>query len=287
MKWVIITALSLLIIVVGSLVAMARYDARNQSERLSVAKQAVEADTTAPVVKSLSSRAVSVPILMYHYIRDYQSETDQLGVQLSVTPQAFRRQLQSLRQAGYETISLSEFAAGRLPSQPIILTFDDGYVDHYQNALPILQESGYTGTFFIVSDFVGRDGYMDESQVTNLKLAGMEVGGHSTLHKNLTRLDFEAAIKDIAESLVGREPVFSYPAGHYSYETLDIVSGLGLKAAVTTEPGVASTDSNLYELPRIRVKEATNILRRIAELKNVKVPSKASQPIEGELELLE
>lgn len=241
----------------------------------------------APITLPATRRRAEVPILMYHYIRDYQSETDPLGVQLSVSPAAFRAQLQSLKQVGYETISLSEFAKGNFGDKPIVLTFDDGYVDHFTTALPILQEFKYTATFFVVKNFVGRDGYLNASQISIMQDVGMEVGGHSTSHANISKMTYEKAANDIAISLAGRDNVFSYPSGQYTYETLDIISGLGVAAAVTTEQGVATTETNLLELPRIRVKEKTDILAKIDELRDVQVPTKASQPPATTVELQE
>ncbi|QQG50299.1 MAG: polysaccharide deacetylase family protein [Candidatus Berkelbacteria bacterium] len=240
-----------------------------------------------PIKTPETRRRAEVPILMYHYIRDYKSETDPLGVQLSVSPAAFRAQLQALKRDGYSTISLSEFAKGNFGSKPIVLTFDDGYEDHFTTALPILQELNYTATFFIVKNFIGRPGYLSAAQISMLQDAGMEIGGHSTNHANLSKMTYEKAVADISSSLAGRDNVFSYPSGQYTYETLDVVSGLGVTAAVTTEQGVATTETNLLELPRIRVKEKTDLISKIAELRDIQVPSKASQPPAAEVELQE
>ena len=68
----------------------------------------------------------------------------------------------------------------------MVLTFDDGYDNHYTNVLPILEKNKATATFFIVSGFLGRAGYMTAPQVQQLKLAGMEVGGHTITHLNFS-----------------------------------------------------------------------------------------------------
>lgn len=206
-----------------------------------------------------------VPILMYHYIRDYQNAEDPLGIQLSVSPAMLDRQLATLQSAGYETISLQDFAAGKIKPKSIILTFDDGYDDHYFNALPILEKYHATATFFIVSGFVGNDRYMSEDQIGALEDAGMEVGGHTITHLNLANATYEKAVVEIFTSLRNRSAVFAYPSGKYNPVTLDVVSGLGVKAAVTTNIGVATEKSSLFELPRIRVKEKTDLLKRINE----------------------
>ncbi len=227
-----------------------------------VSEPYLQNDSTVPSTPS----SVYVPILMYHYIRDYQDRTDDpLGIQLSVSPKTFDKQLSNLKAAGYETISLEDFAGGKYKPKSVVLTFDDGYDDHYTNALPILEKYQATATFFIVSGFLGRTGYMTTPQVQQLRLAGMEIGGHTVTHLNLANAQYEKAIDEISNSLISRDPVFAYPSGKYNPVTLDIVSGLGIKAAVTTNLGVATEKSSLYELPRIRVKEHTDLLKRINE----------------------
>lgn len=221
----------------------------------------VEQKGTSPKLAS----QVAVPILMYHYIRDYHNPQDPLGEQLSVSPAKFRAQLSIIKAAGYHTISVEDFADGKFSGKAIILTFDDGYIDHYTEALPALQELGMTATFFIVRDFQDQDRYMTRTQVAELKAAGMEIGSHSLNHKNLATMEYEKAVTDISLSMVKRDSVFAYPAGKYSSTTIDIIDALNIKAAVTTNLGVATENSSLIELPRIRIKENTDILKRIKE----------------------
>lgn len=233
-----------------------------QKKNEAVSEPFIQNDSTVPPVLS----SVYVPILMYHYIRDYQDRTDDpLGIQLSVSPKTLDKQLSVLKDAGYETISLEDFANGKYEPKSFIITFDDGYDDHYTSALPILEKYNNTATFFIVSGFLGRTGYMTTPQVQQLKLAGMEIGGHTITHLNLANAQYEKAISEISTSMRSRDSVFAYPSGKYNPVTLDIVSGLGIKAAVTTNLGAATETNSMFELPRIRVKEHTDLLKRINE----------------------
>lgn len=209
--------------------------------------------------------SVIVPILMYHYIRVVDDPNDALGIQLSVSPVVLRKQLQKLKDNGYETISLENLADGKIKKKSIVLTFDDGYADHYTDAYPVLKELGMTGTFFIVKGFIGRDRYMTAEQILILKDGGMEIGGHSIDHKNLATQSYEVAYKQIFDSLRGTDPVFAYPSGKYSTITDGIIKDLGVKATVTTNLGIATDQSDFGLLPRIRVKEHTDILKVIAE----------------------
>jgi hypothetical protein len=108
-----------------------------------------------PISDSIQ-RAADVPILMYHYISAPPSPTDALRVGLSVPPEKFDAEMKLLADNGYHTVTLLDvytyLQTGKpLPAHPIILTFDDGYVDNYQFAFPILKKYGMLGTFFILS----------------------------------------------------------------------------------------------------------------------------------------
>ena len=259
-----------LMLIGGGLVGLVLYDGIKSSSTESLFDQKKAGSVSEPFDQAESNLppnqpSVYVPILMYHYIRDYQNQDDPLGIQLSVSPQAFDKQLSILKKAGYETISLEDFANGKYQPKSIVLTFDDGYDNHVTEALPILQKYNYSATFFVVSGFVGRTYYMTAPQIQQLKLAGMEIGGHTITHLNLANASYEKAITEISTSLRSRDPVFAYPSGKYNPTTLDVVSGLGVKAAVTTNIGVATEKSNFFELPRIRVKEQTDLLKRIDE----------------------
>lgn len=206
-----------------------------------------------------------VPILMYHYIRDYTDQNDQLGIQLSVSPTLFKKQLETIKNAGYQTITLSDFLDGKYGTKPIILTFDDGYDDHYTQAFPVLKQEGMVGTFFIISGFVNEPMYLTVAQIAEMKTAGMEMGGHTFDHKNLATMSDALAYEEIRLGQVGRDPVFAYPSGQYNQNTVGLVKELGVKTAVTTVLGVATDISDPELLPRIRIKSGTDILKVINE----------------------
>jgi hypothetical protein len=84
-------------------------------------------------------------------------------------------------------------------------------------------------------------------------------------HRNLASLSLTQAITEIKGSFTNTLPVFAYPSGQYKDETLTILESLKTVVAVTTNLGVASSRSDLLLLPRIRVKEQTNILKIIAD----------------------
>lgn len=81
---------------------------------------------------------------------------------------------------GYHTITFNQlfnalYYGGPLPARPIMLTFDDGSIDHYQFAYPILQQHHFSGMFYIVTGKVGDDSHMNWSQLAEMLAHGMQV----------------------------------------------------------------------------------------------------------------
>src|SRR5204862_1362473 len=123
-----------------------------------------------PVPQPGAGAPAYVPILMYHYIRFVDATIDELGYNLSITPDDFAQQLAWLSEQGYTTVSMTtaqHCLRGEIacPPNPIALTFDDGYEDAYNTALPIMQRYSMHGTFYIVNSFVGQPGYMTWEQL--------------------------------------------------------------------------------------------------------------------------
>jgi len=129
----------------------------------------------------------------------------------------------------YRFVSLASYVddlrSGRLP-QPgaLVLTFDDGFVDVYTEAFPLLKEEDVPFTVFVTTDFVGKDETMlSESQIREMARCNLvDWGAHGISHAPLTGIDPAAAEKEISgskkelESLAGRRlELFSYPDGKY------------------------------------------------------------------------
>lgn len=208
---------------------------------------------------------LSVSILMYHHIRDYNDPQDKIGTNLSVAPAKLDSQLKILKDRGYQTISLSDFVSHRYnrafwrdKSKLVILTFDDGYLDNYQNGFPILKKYGFVGVFFIITEYNDTNpGHMTLEQIKEMKEAGMEFGSHTLSHPDLRNLSPEELKRQLEASKQDMK-VFCYPAGKYNDDVKKAVQATGYIAAVTTHNGIANQDSDLLELPRIRITNEMN-----------------------------
>ena len=205
-----------------------------------------------------------VPILMYHYIRNAEGESE-LGKGLSVSPQNFDAHLKWLADNNYETLKVSDLAdpdktaLSKIASEkkkPVAITFDDGYLDAYTNALPVLKKYNATATFYIIRKYVGKPEYMNQAQIDELEKFGYEIGSHTLSHPDLTKIDLGDAQKQIFDSK-SSATAFCYPAGKYDATTVKLVQEAGYTTAVTTHFGIASEKSSILELPRVRVENGS------------------------------
>jgi peptidoglycan/xylan/chitin deacetylase (PgdA/CDA1 family) len=205
----------------------------------------------------------SIPILMYHYVRVVDRGVDPLGYELSVTPDNFAQHLAWLHDNGYTTVRMDQLtrclrSAATCPAKSVALTFDDGYEDAYTSALPLLQQYGFTATFYIISGRVGQPGYMSWAQIGAVRDAGMEIGAHSVTHLNLTDLDMGMVASEVTQSKHDLEQAlgitvtsFCYPAGRYNAAIEEQVRAAGYTNATTTRWD--SNWSDVFALPRRRI----------------------------------
>ncbi len=109
----------------------------------------------------LMDRPGGVPVLMYHSV---SSEPGWLpwADTISLRPEAFERQLRILRSRGHAPISLghlveSRRTGGALPARPVVVTLDDGYLDNWVAAWPLLRRYRVPATVFVSLDFIEPD----------------------------------------------------------------------------------------------------------------------------------
>jgi peptidoglycan/xylan/chitin deacetylase (PgdA/CDA1 family) len=204
---------------------------------------------------------------MYHYISPLPPDADQFRVDLTVEPVLFEAHMNYLKSQGYSAISLYEMdealrTGSPLPPKPIVLTFDDGYIDHYTSVFPVLKNLGFAGTFFIITGFVDNNysGYMSWQQINEMANAGMDMEAHTKDHADLRNRDRDFLIYEIVgsiesiDALTGFEShFFAYPSGHYDDTTLDLLHETPIWRALTTENSGFQTTDNQLESPRLRI----------------------------------
>lgn len=200
-----------------------------------------------------------VVILNYHKI-------DKMKISLSVYPEDFDKQMAYLKEQGYHTITPDQLVDNLendapLPEKPLLITFDDGYLDNYTNAYPILKKYEFTATIFVVTDFISSDPrFMTWEQVKELSENGITIASHTMQHKSLTDISDD----EIKTQLIGskraleyqlgkEEKYFAYPTGTYNMHIAQLVKECGYKAAFTIKYGNIDKASNIYALERVPI----------------------------------
>ncbi len=225
------------------------------------------------------SWTLKVPILMYHYISVPPEDADEYRVDLSVTPDNFRAQMAYLVENGYSTIDLYDLSLAivnkrELPPNPVIITLDDGYLDNYENAYPILQEFGLKATIFIPTEFIdsGNPNYMTWEMIEEMAENNIRFEVHSRSHPDLRNQERDYLIWEILgpqETLaahIGYTPrYFAYPGGRYDQAVIDILQELNFWGAVTTANGKWNGYNDRFEWSRMRVRYS-HVLAEFADL---------------------
>jgi peptidoglycan/xylan/chitin deacetylase (PgdA/CDA1 family) len=204
---------------------------------------------------------------MYHYLSEPPEDADVYRLGLSTTPAEFESHLAFLRAEGYTSIDLyhllDALTWGRpLPSRPIIITFDDGYRDNYDNAFPLLLEYGFTATFFVLTEPIdaGSERYLTWRQVEQMAAAGMGFEPHTKNHPDLRQKSKAFLVWEILgcaqtlEARLGRYPRFlAYPSGVYDDRVIEFLHEIHFWGAVTTRFGADHTWEGRFELRRVRI----------------------------------
>lgn len=221
---------------------------------------------------------VSVPILMYHYIRVNPDPRDTVGFGLSVTPPDFAQQMDWLAASGYHPVDLDDLRGyllghGSLPARPVVLTFDDGYEDLYTTAYPVLLAHHFKAVSYVVSGFLGSPRYLTQPQLLEMDAHGIQIGAHTVSHVDLTRLSADELrhqvldSKTTLEALLGHPVLdFCYPFGAYAAAVVDMVQAAGFETATTTQPGVVHTTADRFTWSRVRVGGGESLQQWIAGL---------------------
>jgi peptidoglycan/xylan/chitin deacetylase (PgdA/CDA1 family) len=228
----------------------------------------VQADDTKSPQWDHASRVVHIPILMYHYIDKLPEKADLVLKDLVVSREDFEAQMKWLKDNGYTSITPDDLLTAlwqgvKLPPKPVMLTFDDGYANAWYNAFPVLNEFGFSGTFFVVTDWLDQNkpGYLTWDLARFMAQHGMYIESHSRDHEDFRHRRHEWYVNEIQGSLnaieknVGIRPrFFCYPFGGYDNIAIRELQAAGILAGFTENDSRYEFASNTMRLPRVRIR---------------------------------
>jgi peptidoglycan/xylan/chitin deacetylase (PgdA/CDA1 family) len=221
-------------------------------------------------------------ILFYHRVSDDRDE-------LAVSPAAFAEQMDYLASEAYRVVdvlsAIDLLESGKPLARTVALTFDDGFLDLAEHALPILSERGFNATVFVapaVTDGRASFSWYREQpppllaweDIVELDRDGtLRFEAHSLTHPNLPALDDDEAREEIAgsklelENHLGRVVrAFSYPTGLFGEREERMVAEAGYEIGVGCEPGVNDRSTDRFALRRRQVDARDSLLDFRAKL---------------------
>ncbi|APH13388.1 polysaccharide deacetylase family protein [Clostridium sporogenes] len=236
--------------------------AQSKKQEKSVKENDIRTFTKGPLIYNNKS----IPVLMYHSI-DYEK-----GNELRLPKEQFKEQMKYLKDNGYTTLTLNELynfleKNKPVPEKSIVITLDDGYVDNYTNAYPILKELGLNATVFVVTSNIDKDKRtLTSKQIKEMDEAGIQIASHTYNHDKLDDLPYEKQLqtmkksKDDLEKILNHKVDFiAYPYGKWNEESIKAAKDAGYKMAFTTQGGWSNKQDGIYTLNRVYISSLKGI----------------------------
>jgi peptidoglycan/xylan/chitin deacetylase (PgdA/CDA1 family) len=187
---------------------------------------------TSSMLRFVPNGDTMLRVLMYHKVNDIPDNPTTVPIS------RFDEQLAQLGELGYEVVGLDAvldyYTRGEpLPHGAVLITFDDGYRDVIENALPVLQRHGYPAVIFVPVAFMDdpmplphetrlvergiRNPTLDWGLVRELDAAGVQVESHGIAHRPLAEVSLDEAVREIAVSKLKLEERLGRPVRAYAY----------------------------------------------------------------------
>jgi len=214
--------------------------------------------------------SLRVPILVYHNI---QSAAEARGIKapdLTMRPEVFASQMRYLKDRNIPVVSLASLVRAlngdcAIPAGAVVITFDDGRVNQYHNAFPLLKKLGFTATFFPFTHAMDRNPrYFTWAQLREMQEAGMSVGSHTSLHVRVDKMkDARQMHAEVAGSRAlladklgaAASEFFSYPFGALSAAGDSAVRAAGYTAARAYTGGPWNAPKDRWRLRAVPMTE--------------------------------
>jgi peptidoglycan/xylan/chitin deacetylase (PgdA/CDA1 family) len=238
-----------------------------------------------------------VPVLMYHHVNNHK------GDMVTITPETFEMQMHYLNKAGYKTLNTGELISHingtlQLNEKSVMVTFDDGWIDNYVFAYPVMKKYGIKATIFLVTSWIdnaGNAGHVNDSDIPTheesssllmknkgqkvvlnwdmireMKESGLvEFHSHTQNHMKCHHLNGNDLLEEVQQSkkrIEGRLgsdcTCLCWPMGRYNDLAVKTAEEAGYKALFTTNYGVVNENSDLFAIQRIAVKDSNVWFRK-------------------------
>lgn len=209
-----------------------------------------------------------VPILMYH---SFRVEEDRLIPY--VDPKTFAYQMEFFFKNHYNVINPDKIIAymtgkEKMPAKTVAITADDGYLNFYENAYPVLKKYNLPAAIFIATDNIGRPGYLGWKELREMSDSGLiTIGSHTKSHPWLPtasvdekKLHDELVVsKEVLERGLGKKVCYlCYPNGAFNDLIKETAKEAGYKGAFTTNVRRNSDIKDIYAIRRLKMSSSSH-----------------------------
>ena len=208
---------------------------------------------------SLTSDNIGIPVLYYHSVDENAAN------EVTITPEKLKEQLDYINDNNYVTITMTELYDHiennkPIPEKSILITFDDGYMNNYTEAFPMLKVLNMTATIFCVGNSLDGSYYLSEEAIKEMSDYGIDIESHTVNHVHLDTMSYDEQLlelknsKNILEKITGKEVLsLAYPFGDYNDNTIKAAKDAGYKMGFTTKLGLSDRTDDIYKLDRIYI----------------------------------
>ncbi|RII32767.1 polysaccharide deacetylase family protein [Clostridium chromiireducens] len=206
-----------------------------------------------------------VPVLYYHSVKESADN------EVTITPKMLKQQLEYIKDQGYTTITMNELKDYLLNNSPIpkksmIITFDDGYMDNYNYAFPILKDLNMVATIFCITSNLDGSYYLSKDAIKEMSDYGIDIESHTVTHPKLDALSYENQLTELKNSKKSLEEItgkevnsIAYPFGNFNDDTIKASKNAGYILGFTTKRGFSDRNDNTLRLDRIYISSKYNM----------------------------
>jgi peptidoglycan/xylan/chitin deacetylase (PgdA/CDA1 family) len=209
--------------------------------------------------KNLVNDNIGIPVLYYHSVRESADN------EVTITPNMLRTQLKYIKDEGYTALTINELKDyilnnSPIPHKSIVITFDDGYMDNYSYAFPILKDLNMIATIFCITSNLDGSYYLSKDAIVEMSNYGIDIQSHTINHPKLAEITYDEQLTELInskktlESITGKKvDSIAYPFGNFNNDTIRAAKDAGYTLGFTTKRGLSDRDDNPLKLDRIYI----------------------------------
>ena len=206
-----------------------------------------------------------VPVLYYHSVE--QSADNEV----TITPEILKTQLKYIKDEGYVTLTLSDLKEyllnnSPIPNKSILITFDDGYMNNYNNAFPILKDLNMVATIFCITSNLDGSYYLSKDAIKEMSNYGIDIQSHTVNHPHLDKMTYDEQLSELKESKKTLESItgkkvesIAYPFGDFNDDSIKAAKAAGYTLGFTTKRGLSDRNDDSLKLDRIYISSKYNM----------------------------